>query len=95
MFNYTKNLIDKNKGDLKDMINKLITALEKTSEDVPGVIGHYGDVFSGKLGSLKSSLKAYMDQVARPMDRYTMGCYMETTMVYMYGENFRLKTLDF
>ena len=77
------------------MTNKLITLLEDISKDVPETIGNYGDAFSGKLGSLKSSLEEYMDQVARLMDRYNLGCYMETSMVYKYGENFRLKTLDF
>ena len=95
LFNYTRSLIGKNKDDFKIMTNKLITVLEDISEDVPETIGNYGDAFSGKLGSLKSSLEEYMDQVARLMDRYNLGCYMETSMVYKYGENFRLKTLDF
>ena len=67
----------------------------RSSKDVPETIDKYENVFSGKLGSFKSSLTAYMDQVARLLNRYTMGCFMETSMVYKYGENFRLKKLDF
>ena len=95
LFDYAKTITDKNKDDLKAVMNKLVSALDIISQDVPQAIGNYGDAFSQKLESLKFSLTEYMDQMARLLDRYTIGCYMETTIVYKYGENFRLKTLDF